>query len=150
MEQTLLQWAKEGHVPNSDAAGKERWTNCTHVRKAVYYSENEVHADPDAAKAVLKAKRKECREAAKKREQKRKELGMYRENMKTAWQWLQEGRVPNPDARWKNGESLNKTFNTCSFGSRHYYCHIGETHLLGDSEELQQAIRTNESEFNQN
>lgn len=61
MEQTLLQWAKEGHVPNSDAAGKERWTNCTHVRKAVYYSENEVHADPDAAKAVLKAKRKECR-----------------------------------------------------------------------------------------
>ena len=25
---TALQWAKEGHVPNADAVGEERWTNC--------------------------------------------------------------------------------------------------------------------------
>ena len=28
---TALQWAKEGYVPNADAVGEERWTNCFHV-----------------------------------------------------------------------------------------------------------------------
>ena len=30
--------------------------------------------------------------------------------MKTRWQWLQEGRIPNDNARWEVGEELNKTF----------------------------------------
>ena len=37
--------------------------------------------------------------------------------MKTEWQWLQEGRIPNPNARWEYGEILNNTFNVCSYGS---------------------------------
>lgn len=31
---TALQWAKEGYVPNADAVGEERWTNCFHGQKA--------------------------------------------------------------------------------------------------------------------
>ena len=46
----------------------------------------------------------------------------FRENMKTEWQWLQEGRIPNPNARWEYGETLNNTFNVCSYGSS--YCAI--------------------------
>ena len=46
MELTQLQWAKTGYVLNEDAEGKERWTNCYHNAKAVYYSESEVHPDP--------------------------------------------------------------------------------------------------------
>ena len=34
---TALQWAKEGYVPNADAVGEERWTNCFHGQKATYY-----------------------------------------------------------------------------------------------------------------
>ena len=64
----------------------------------------------------------------------------YRENMKTEWQWLQEGRIPNPNARWEYGETLNNTFNVCSYGSKYCYCHIDETHIPKNSEELQKAI----------
>ena len=42
---TALQWVKEGHVPNADAVGEERWTNCFHGQKATYYKDNEVHKD---------------------------------------------------------------------------------------------------------
>ena len=32
---TALQWVKEGHVPNADAVGEERWTNCFHGQKTL-------------------------------------------------------------------------------------------------------------------
>ncbi len=63
-------------------------------------------------KAILSAKRKEYRDVAKKREEKRKQNAEYREKMKTHWQWLQEGRIPDPHARWRVGEELNRTYNT--------------------------------------
>ena len=44
-ELTALQWAKIGYIPNPKAKGEERWTNCVHVKKAIYYSEHEVHED---------------------------------------------------------------------------------------------------------
>ena len=44
---TALQWAKEGYVPNADAVGEERWTNCFHGQKATYYKDNEVHKDSE-------------------------------------------------------------------------------------------------------
>ncbi len=53
MELTQLQWAKTGYVLNEDAEGKERWTNCYHNAKAVYYSESEVHPDITGAKAIF-------------------------------------------------------------------------------------------------
>lgn len=140
-ELTALQWAKIGYIPNPKAKGKERWTNCFYGMKAIYYKENEVHEDPDATKAILKAKRQEYRDIAKKRKQKLAEFEVYRENMKTEWQWLQEGRIPNPDARWKNGESLNEAFNTCSFGSRYCYCNKDDTYEASSPEELQIAIK---------
>ena len=37
-ELTALQWAKIGYIPNPKAKGEERWTNCVHVKKAIYYS----------------------------------------------------------------------------------------------------------------
>lgn len=55
---TALQWAKEGYVPNADAVGEERWTNCFHGQKATYYKDNEVHKDSETAKDMLRAKRK--------------------------------------------------------------------------------------------
>ena len=97
---TALQWAKEGYVPNADAVGEERWTNCFHGQKATYYKDNEVHKDSETAKDMLRAKRKEHKKASDKRDEKRKKNMAYRENMKTEWQWLQEGRIPNPNARW--------------------------------------------------
>ena len=145
-ELTALQWAKIGYIPNPKAKGEERWTNCFYGMKAIYYKENEVHEDLDTAKAILKAKRQEYRDIAKKRKQKLAEFEVYRENMKTEWQWLQEGRIPNPNARWEYGETLNNTFNVCSYGSKYYYCHIDETHMPKDSEELQKVIK----EYNKN
>ena len=128
---TALQWAKEGYVPNADAVGEERWTNCFHGQKATYYKDNEVHKDSETAKDMLRAKRKEHKKASDKRDEKRKKNMAYRENMKTEWQWLQEGRIPNPNARWEYGEILNNTFNVCSYGSKYCYCHIAVsyTHL---------------------
>lgn len=70
MELTQLQWAKTGYVLNEDAEGKERWTNCYHNAKAVYYSESEVHPDIIGAKAILSAKKKQYRLAMKERQQK--------------------------------------------------------------------------------
>ena len=60
--------------------------------------------------------------------------------MKTQWQWLQEGRIPNDNARWEVGEELNKMFCTCAYGSNYCYCHIDETHIPKDSEEIQKDI----------
>lgn len=145
-ELTALQWAKIGYIPNPKAKGEERWTNCFYGMKAIYYKENEVHEDPATAKAILKAKRQEYRDIAKKRKQKLAEFEVYRENMKTEWQWLQEGRIPKPDARWKNGESLNEAFNTCSFGSCYCYCNVDDTYEASSPEELQIAIK----EYNKN
>lgn len=79
---------------------------------------------------MLRAKRKEHKKASDKRDEKRKKNMAYRENMKTEWQWLQEGRIPNPNARWEYGEILNNTFNVCSYGSKYCYCHIDETHTI--------------------
>ena len=39
------------------------------------------------------------------------------------------------------GETLNNTFNVCSYGSKYYYCHIDETHMPKDSEELESYKR---------
>ena len=69
---TALQWAKEGYVPNADAVGEERWTNCFHGQKATYYKDNEVHKDSETAKDMLRAKRKEHKKASDKRDEKRK------------------------------------------------------------------------------
>ncbi len=70
MELTQLQWAKSGYVLNEDAVGKEQWTNCFHKRKAVYFSDNEVHPDISGAKAFITEKKKQYRIAAKQRKQK--------------------------------------------------------------------------------
>ena len=79
---TALQWVKEGHVPNADAVGEERWTNCFHGQKATYYKDNEVHKDSETAKDMLRAKQKEHKKASDKRDEKRKKNMAYRENMK--------------------------------------------------------------------
>ena len=43
--------------------------------------------------------------------------------------------------------SLSMTFNVCSYGSKYYYCHIDETHMPKDSEELQKAIKEYNKKF---
>ena len=137
---TALQWAKKGFIPNEGAEGTEQWTNCYYSAKAVYFKDCEVHEDKEAAKAILSAKRKEYRDVAKKREEKRKQNAEYRGKMKTHWQWLQEGRIPDPHARWRVGEELNRNYNTCSYGSKYCYCHERYTHEPKNDEEIQKAI----------
>ena len=77
---TALQWAKEGYVPNADAVGEERWTNCFHGQKATYYKDNEVHKDSETAKDMLRAKRKEHKKASDKRDEAKKKHGLSREH----------------------------------------------------------------------
>lgn len=96
---TALQWAKKGFIPNEGTKGTKQWTNSFYSAKAVYFKDSEVHEDKDTAKAILFAKRKEYRDVAKKRKEKRIKNAAYREKMKTQWQWLQEGRIPNDNAR---------------------------------------------------
>lgn len=55
---TALQWAKEGYVPNADAVGEERWTNCFHGQKATYYKDNEVHKDSETQRTCLELNEK--------------------------------------------------------------------------------------------
>ena len=81
-EMTALQWAKKGYIPNADAIGNERWINCHHAQKATYYKASEVHEDADAAREVIKLKRKEYNQASKKREEKREKAIAFRELMK--------------------------------------------------------------------
>lgn len=79
---TALQWAKEGYVPNADAVGEERWTNCFHGQKATYYKDNEVHKDSETAKDMLRAKRKEHKKASDKRDEKRKKTWLIERTWK--------------------------------------------------------------------
>lgn len=137
---TELQWAKKGFVPNEGAKGEEGWNNNYYRYRVIRFPESEVHEDLVAAKAIVSAKNKEYRSKAKKKEQKRKETAEYREKMKTKWQWLQEGRIPNENARWELGEELNKTFHTCSYGSNYCYCHQRYTRKAQNSDELENAI----------
>lgn len=137
---TALQWAKRGFVPNEGAKGEEGWNNNYYSYRVIRFSDSEVHEDLLAAKVIVSAKNKEYRAKAKKREQKRKEAAEYREKMKTKWQWLQEGKIPNENARWEVGEELNKTYNCCSYGSNYCYCHERYTHEPKDDEEMQKAI----------
>lgn len=137
---TALQWAKKGFIPNEEAKGTKQWTNSFYSAKAVYFKDSEVHEDKDTAKAILLAKRKEYRDVAKKRKEKRIRNAAYREKMKTQWQWLQEGRIPNDNARWEVGEELNKMFCTCAYGSNYCYCHERYTHEPKNDEEMQKAI----------
>lgn len=146
-ELTALQWAKDGYVLTSEAKGIEKWTNRSHTRKAVYYKENEVREDKDAAKTLLKTKRNEHRESAKEREQRYNNAMAIRDKMKTEFQWLQEGRIPNDKADWKHGKNLNETYNVCAYGSNYYYCHIDDTHIPKNRDELQRAINNYNNKF---
>lgn len=147
MELTELQWAKKGFVLNMDAKGEEGWNNNYYRYRVIRFPESEVHEDIVAAKAIVSAKRKKYQDAAKKRKQKRKENVEYREKMKTRWQWLQEGRIPNDNARWEVGEELNKTFHTWTYGSNYCYCHERYTHKPKDDEELENAISESKREY---
>lgn len=73
-ELTAFQWAKAGFVVNSDAEGKERWTNGYHSKKAVYFSESEVHKDEEASKALIQSKRRGYRIASDSKRRSRKGL----------------------------------------------------------------------------
>lgn len=137
---TELQWAKKGHVLNADAKGVEGWNNNYYRYRVIRFPESEVHQDLVAAKAIVSAKNKEYRAKAKGREQKRKEAAEFREKMKTKWQWLQEGRIPKDDARWESGDSLNKTFNCCSYGSKYCYCHFRDTYRPKNFRELEDVV----------
>lgn len=139
-QMTMLQWLQEGYILNSDAVGNERWTNCNHVRKAVYYKETEVHEDKDTARNLLKERQKQTYQRAKAKAIRLKKSLELRELMKTKWQWLQAGRIPNTDVRWRCGDDLNRIHKICTYGSSYCYCHIDDTHLPKDSEELQKAI----------
>ena len=78
---TALQWAKEGYVPNADAVGEERWTNCFHGQKATYYKDNEVTKTLKLQRTCLELNEKSTKKASDKRDEKRKKKhGLSREH----------------------------------------------------------------------
>lgn len=138
-ELTSLQWAKEGYILKPGAKGVERWTNCSHQKKATYFMEEQVIEDKEAAAAILASKRKEYYKARKETERKERDAARFRELMKTKWQWLQEGRIPNKDARWRSGRELNGR-NGFSYGNDYCYCHFDNTHEPANQAEMDAAI----------
>ncbi len=127
---TELQWLQKGYVVKRGHYGQELWTNCCHKHSAYYYSPKDVRKDEAKADAIMKERNKETR-IRRERKQKAMEAELQkREVWNTEYQWLQQGREPNADARWKLGEELNHYF--LQFGSRACYCHISDTHLIED------------------
>lgn len=82
-ELTALQWAWIGFVVNSDAEGEERWTNGYRSKKAVYFSESEVHKDEEASKVLIQSKRRGYRIASDSKKEKQERFEAFRKNMKT-------------------------------------------------------------------
>lgn len=144
MKKTELQWAKEGFVINECAKGELEWINGYHQARVIRFSEDEVHTDIKKAKEIIRQKNRQYRENRKKKEQKWNEFVEERMKWHTEYQWLQEGRIPNVNARWKNGNDLNYLYSyVCdhSFGSNYYYCYISDTHIPINSRELEEALK---------
>lgn len=144
---TLNQWLQEGYIPKKGQKGHERYRSelAAYYRNgnsmAIYFDEDEVRSDPTAAKKLKKKisdEKKAAREERKRKEaeeqrlwqERDKKANAFREEMKTRYQWAQLGRIPNADAKFKWGESLNeriKDYSARWFGRHYLYCHFDET-----------------------
>lgn len=138
---TLNQWLKDGYIPKKGHNGHERYRSETHLAyvagvdsTAIYYDEDEVRFDREAAVKLsrdLSKQKRDEREAEKRKRKERAEAALlFRENMKTRYQWAQAGRVANPGAAFKWGSTLNefiKNDDVERFGSEYKYCHLDDT-----------------------
>lgn len=151
---TELQWNQLGYVLNKDAKGEYQAVNGWHQNYCMRYTEEEVHVDKVKAKEIIKAKNLQYCENAKKKKEDWKWFDEFRDNMKTYYQWIQEGRIPNKDAKWDSGKHLNYLYkHICdySFGNDYWYCHYKDTHEPQDNEELErEKEELNEIYYQQN
>lgn len=126
MGKTKRQWLLEGRIPVDENAGTREWTNGFHQQTAIYWEEGDTRkATPEEIAAFKEEERAKRRRQAAKRKQKEAYLRKKCEesrHWKTAYQWLQNGMVPDKTAKWVLGENLNER-DFHFFGSEYYYCH---------------------------
>ena len=131
---------ENGYIPKKGHNGHERYRSETHLAydgansMAIYFDEDEVRFDREAAVKLsrdLSKQKRDEREAEKRKRKERAEAALlFRENMKTRYQWAQAGRVANPGAAFKWGSTLNefiKNDDVERFGSEYKYCHLDDT-----------------------
>ena len=122
------QWLRKGFFIKDTAVGIDGWNNRFCTYPLTRFTADEVYEDTERAKERLSKIRHEYYIAAREKKKYWDWFEEFREDMKTQYQWFhEENRVPLETAKWYNGESLNKRYNTCSFGSDYYYCHRDDT-----------------------
>lgn len=138
---TELQWNRLGYKVKKNTSGIEAWSNCYCGASYFYYESDEVELMTDDDKKKFKDKEKEKRKRSlqeKLEREKRIEQRLeYLRKWKTAVQWLLEGFVPFPSARWVTGEELNGNNFSCK-GSNYYYCYIDD--VTEDKEKAQKLL----------
>ena len=121
------QWLRKGFFIKDTAVGIDGWNNRFCTYPLTRFTADEVYEDTERAKERLSKIRHEYYIAAREKKKYWDWFEEFREDMKTQYQWFhEENRVPLETAKWYNGESLNKRYNTSSFGSD-YYCHRDDT-----------------------
>lgn len=122
------QWLRKGFFIKDTAVGIDGWNNRFCTYPLTRFTADEVYEDTERAKERLSKIRHENYIAAREKKKYCDWFEEFREDMKTQYQWFhEENRVPLETAKWYSGESLNKQYNTCSFGSDYYYCHRDDT-----------------------
>lgn len=154
---TEKQWLTRGRIPRPDTEGHRiRLVAYGSVRYHTYFSLHETVSDAKTAAKRLKelkqryratakankaARKKEAEEIkqaiAKAREAEDKEWDFW-EHCHTAWQWIQLGKVPKPDAKWmrgpgewdsfeRDGENIPYLSNNYEKSPDYFYCHESDT-----------------------
>lgn len=138
---TERQWNLMGYKPKETASGVVAWSNCYCNVNCYYYEPDEVEKMTDDDKKKFKDKEKEKRKRSLQekleRENRIKQRLGYLSKWKTAVQWLLEGYIPLPSARWVLGEELNGNNFSCK-GSNYYYCYIDD--VIENKEKAQELL----------
>lgn len=148
---TERQWNLAGYILKPKARGKDFWTNGMCQRSATYYASPQVIKDEDKASSIIREiKRKQAKESrlrAKYRKQKEAEDAAwhaehdhealkFRELTGTEYQWREQGRKPNEDAKWIPGEVLNSKYRLWLWGKDYWYCHKDDTHPIETTQDV--------------
>lgn len=160
------EWISEGQLARQGKAVLDRtkavtlWTNPFCQKSCLYTSPDNVRDMTFEEKTAYRAKINEQHRIARKERITKKldyERGLahaekVREEWHTDWQWLRDyHRISKIGTLYRTGESLNReeVFGWTVFGSNYDYCHIDDTILLTDPEEIEEAFRKSDEAYKQ-
>lgn len=151
------QWAKLGKVILDPEKAETLWPNQYCSQTCLYAAPDNVRNMTETENAAYRIKLSEQRKAARIRKNKEaqyeEEAIRLRDEWHTPWQWLRDyHRVPNEKALYKSGQKLNNEIkiNCAPFGTDYEYCHIDDTRLITDKEELEAAFRKSSEVYRSN